>query len=344
MNKLSQPVVSVIIPVYNGMKFLPECLPSVLALDYPNREIIVIDDHSADGTFEYLKKHYPDLTVIRHEKNLGLVRGFNEGFRMAGGKYVFYVNQDTVFSPDYLKICVRKMEEDSGVAAIAGKILKYDFDAHRRTGIIDSTGLQMLKNRRVLDHGQGEEDRGQHQKAGRVFGITGCCPLYRRSALAEIAIPLPGRPHPELFDEDFYMYKEEVDLAWRLRLFGWQAWYEPAAVAWHGRATAAVKRPGYLGILRNRGRLSAFQKYYSIKNRYLMQLKNELPALYFRHFPRIFWNDLLYFMYNLFFNIKNIKAYFAALAQFPQMLVKRRWIMKHRRACSSEMQQWFKTK
>jgi GT2 family glycosyltransferase len=338
------PLVSIIIPVYNGLKFLPVSLPSVLALDYPDLEITVIDDHSTDGTETLLSEKYPALRVIRHERNRGLDYSFNEGFRLATGKYVFYVNQDTVYQPDYLKICVERLEADSSLAAVTGKTYKYDFANRRASHIIDSAGILIFKNRRVLDRGQGEEDQGQYEKAGRVFGVSGHNPIYRRSALSDVAVPVPGRPDREVFDEDFFMYKEDVDLAWRLQLFGWSSFYEPCAVAWHGRATSAVKRSNYLEILRNRGKLSSLQKYHSIKNRYLMQLKNELCSLYFRDFFRIWWNDLLYFGYNLGFNTRSIGAYFAALALFPKMWKKRRWIMKNRKVKARDLRKWFKTK
>lgn len=338
------PLVSVIIPVYNGLKFLPVCLPSVLALDYPNLEITVIDDCSTDGTPAYLAEHFPDLPVVRHERNRGLDYSFNEGFRLARGKYVFYVNQDTSYQPDYLKICVERLEADPSLAAVTGKTYKYDFTTHTASRIIDSVGLLMLKNRRVLDEGQGEEDQGRFERAGRVFGVSGHNPLYRRSALAEVAVPVSGRPDPEVFDEDFFMYKEDVDLAWRLQLFGWSAFYEPRAVAWHGRATSAVKRSGHLEILKHRQKMSSLQKYHSIKNRYLMQFKNELCSLYFRDIFRIWWNDLLYFGYNLVFNTRSMGAYFAALALFPKMWKKRRWIMKNRKVKPRDLQKWFKIK
>jgi len=338
------PLVSIVIPVYNGLKFLPVCLPSVVAMDYPNTEIICLDDASSDGSAEYIEKNYASIRVIRQPHNVGFAATLNNGFWMSKGKYLFFVNQDTVYAGDYLKICVEKMEHEPRLAAITGKVYKYDFEQHKRSHIIDSVGLIILKNRRVLDEGQGEEDRGQFERAGEIFGISGQNPLYRRAALKEVAVPIPGRSRPELLDEDFFMYKEEVDLAWRLRLFGWKAWYEPAANAWHGRATSAVKRTNNLEILRHRRKLSQFQKYHSIKNRYLMMAKNELCSLYWWHFPRIFWNDLLYFGYNLFFNTASVKAYFMALTLIPRMLVKRRWIMKNRQVGPREMKYWFKSK
>jgi len=99
-----------------------------------------------------------------------------------------------------------------------------------------------LANRRVIDEGQGQEDHGEFEVPGEVFAVSGQNPIYRRDALLEVAYPSVLDKVGEVFDEDLFMYKEDVDLGWRLRLFGWKAWYEPTAIAWHGRGTSAVKR------------------------------------------------------------------------------------------------------
>lgn len=336
------PLVSVIIPCYNGMKFLPVCLPSVASLDYPSLEIIIIDDLSTDQSVQFIQKNYPQFRLVRHAENRGFATTVDEGIWMSKGKYLFLLNQDTVHPADYLKKCITRLEENPDLAAITGKVYKFDFETVTPSKIIDSVGIVMLKNRRVLDHGQGAEDQGQFDVAGPVFGISGQNALYRRKALEDVAIPVPGREHREIFDRDFFMYKEEVDLAWRLQLFGWQSWYEPTAVAWHGRATSAVRRTNNLEILANRNKMSRFQRYHSLKNRYLMMIKNELPGIYFRHLPIIIFYDILYFGYNLLFDFRNLSAYFAACRQFPKMWRKRRWIMKHHKAKNKDILPWFK--
>ncbi len=324
------PLVSIVIPSYNGMKYLPKYLQSIVDLDYPNFEILIIDDESKDETVEYIQKHFPKIKIIKHKKNRGFSHTVNEGFWESKGEYVFLVNQDTVHSPDYLRLCIEKMQSNRDIAAIAGKVYKYDFDKGKKTNIFDSVGLIILKNRRVLDEGQGETDHGQFDKPREIFGVSGQNPIYRRQALMEVAIPIPGRKHKEIFDEDFFIYKEDVDLAWRLRLFGWKAWYLPKAVAWHGRGTSAVKRLTKNEIVGSRKKMNPFQRYHSIKNRYLMMLKNERPSTYLRHLPHIWWNDFLYFGYNLIFDTKNVTSYFTAITKVPCILKKRKWIMKHK--------------
>lgn len=343
-NSKSWPLVSVVIPCYNAMKFLPICLPSILALDYPNLELIIIDDCSTDNSYQYIQENFKQFQLIKNETNRGFAYTVEKGFWLSKGKYFFMVNQDTVHQPDYLKIAVEVMEKDPKIAAFGGKVYKYDFEVGQPTKIIDTVGQIIYKNRRVVDEGQGQEDHGQFDQAGEVFGVSGQNPLYRREALEQVAIPVPGQEHPEVIDQDFFMYKEDVDLAWRLRLFGWKAWYDPRAVAWHGRGTSAVKREKNAEIVQNRKLLSKFQKYYSIKNRYLAMAKNEFASIYFQHLLRIWWNDLLYFGYNLIFDTHNLTAYLAALRQMPKIWAKRRWIKANRQIKAWQMKPWFKSK
>lgn len=336
------PLVSVIVPCYNAMKYLPECLASLAGLDYPHLELLLIDDCSTDGSADFVEKNFPRFKLVRHLKNQGFATTVDEGIWLTTGKYVFLVNTDTVHNPEYLRIVVARMEESPELAAIAGKVGKYDFERHRPLSVIDSVGLVMLKNRRVLDLGQGEEDRGQFERAGTVFGVSGQNPLYRRQALEEVAIPVAGRERPEIFDRDLFMYKEDVDLAWRLRLAGWRAWYEPRARAWHGRATSAVPRLNNLEILSNRRKMNRFQKFHSLKNRYLVMFKNEVPRVWLLHLPIILFYDILYFGYNLIFDFPVMGAYFAALGKLKTLWPKRRWIMRHRRVGAREVRSWFK--
>lgn len=347
------PLVSVFMPCYNAMKWLPAALPSLLGQDYPYMEVIVNDDASTDGTADYIQRHFPMVTLIRNPTNRGLDATLNHGFWNTKGEYFFMVNQDTVHSPDYLRKCVARLEANPWLASVCGKILKYDLASDQKTNIIDTVGLQGHPDRRVSDIGQGEPDEGQYEVSREVFGVSGQNPLYRRLALEQVAIPVPGQNHPQVFDEDFYMYKEEVDLAWRLQLMGWKSWYEADAVAWHGRSTVAVKRQGYWGIIRNRSRIgsrevgsiaSKSQRFHSIKNRYLMILKNEFPLNYLLNFPRILLSDILYFGYNLVFDTGNLRAYFAALGKVPSIWRKRKWIIAHRTARPAEINKWFKAK
>ena len=194
-----------------------------------------------------------------------------------------------------------------------------------------------------------------------VFGADGAASIFRRTALEDIALPttppslkasadLRVSNHSlipreetlkEYFDEDFFMYKEDVDLSWRLRLYGWKIMYGPKLIAYHERGSGESAAKEYINIIRERRHISQLAKSLSWRNQRLMQVKNELPLLYVRHLPRIFLKELGSLLYILLFEryaLKSIKDFFLLL---PNALKKRTFIMQHKMIGSNEMARWF---
>lgn len=325
-------MVSLVILNYNSEKLLKTCLDSVLALDFPRKEVIFIDNASSDASVAYVLKHYTDVRVIANKENSGYAGGANQAVEVSSGEFVMILNPDIVFESDYLKILVERLREDSKIGAIIGKLRKFDFAVHKKTNLMDSAGLLMYRNRRCVDRGQGEEDNGQYDKPEEVFGVTGACPLYRRAALEGCKIHAGfGRASEfEYFDNDFFMYKEDVDLSWRMGLFGWKSFYEPAALAYHGRGTGVIHRAGLWDVAKNRSSLSRFQKYYSYKNERLMRVKNELWGSALRDFFPILWKEVLMFGWMSLREPFLWKSFFHFLRQLPGAVRKRREIMRLR--------------
>lgn len=335
---MRHPLVSIVIINYNTKHLLDGCIKSLNEQTHRPLEIIFIDNLSADGSCEHVKKHHPNVIPVCNDTNLGYSEGANQGIKMAKGEYVMLLNPDILFEKDYIEKCVGKMEEDHKIAAIAGKLYKYDFQNNKKTNFIDTAGLFCYANRRVIDNGQGLEDEGQFDTPKQVFGISGACPLYRKKALDDVKIP--DGDEGEYLDKDFFMYKEDVDISWRFLLFGWKSYYLPSAVANHGRGTGVLKRFTHWEVYKNRSKLNKFQKYYSFKNQRLMQIKNELPMNVLLNFFSILWKEILIFFYVLLREPFLIKAWFVMWSQVPSILKKRRWIMKHKRVGWREMQPW----
>lgn len=333
-----QSLLSIVIINYNTRHLLKTCIDSLYNQTWKNLEIIFIDNLSQDGSCEYVQEQYPKVIPVCNTVNLGYSDGANQGISMAKGEYVMLLNPDIIFEPDYIEKCLQKMEEDQKIAAIAGKIYKYDFQKDCKTSFIDTAGLFCYRNRRVIDNGQGLEDKGQFDEAKNVFGISGACPIYRKTALDDVKIG------DEYLDSDFFMYKEDVDISWRFWLFGWKCYYLPAAVANHGRGTGVFKRFTNEEVLKNRVKLNKFQKYYSYKNQRLMQLKNEQWLNFMHDFFPIVWKEILIFGYMIFFERFLFKSWWKMLMQIPRILKKRRYIMKHKRISWKEMQQFFSGK
>lgn len=315
--------ISCVVINFNGLRFLKGCLESVLALE-GEKELIFIDNASMDGSVEFVRRHFSSVRVIANRENSGYAGAANQAVSVSRGEAVLILNPDIIFEPDYLAVLLARLHADPKIGAIIGKLRKYDFERDEKTQLIDSAGLFMYRNRRCVDRGQGEEDLGQFDRAEEVFGITGACPLYRREALEDCAVG------GEVFDSDFFMYKEDVDISWRMRLFGWKCLYEPAAVAWHGRGTGAVRRSGWLDIARERGGLSKFQKVLAYRNERLMRVKNETWAGFARDFWPIVWKEILMFGWMCVREPYLWRAFFQFFKKLPSALRKRRGIMNRK--------------
>lgn len=327
---MKQPKISIIIIHYNTPALLKTCLETVFSQTYKNIEVILIDNNSEDKTC------YPNVKIIENKENFGYAKAANQGIRLSKGEYAAIVNPDVIFTENYFKNIIAPMEKDHSIASITGKIYKYDFENNKPAKIIDSTGLLPFKNRRIIDKGQGEEDKGQYNEECEVFGVSGACPLYRRKALEEVKI------FDEYFDEDFFMYKEDVDLAWRLRLYNWKNIYYPKAVAYHKRGTGTAVKTSLLDAVKQRKSLSKFQKKHSFKNQLLMQLKNETWGTFFADFFPIIFRKIITAFYITLREPYLWGSYFAYIKAIPRSLKKRKIIMKNKKAKTKEIKKWFK--
>lgn len=332
-------LISVNILTYNGQDLIESCLGSVAKQTYKNVEVLVIDNNSQDDTLGKIR-NFP-IRIIENKENLGFSAGHNIGIRESRGEYVLCLNQDVVLDKNFIKNAVEAIEVDGKIAVVQGRLYK----SKMQDTILDTTGLVIFRNRRIISRGQGEKDKGQY-KRGEIFGADGATPLYRRSALEDVKLPIfkggaPSLDCFEYFDEDFFMYKEDVDLAWRMRLYGWKAIYEPTAIAYHlrGAGEKAVRTP--VAIIKGRLKLSKFAKFYSFKNKRLMQIKNELPGLIFCHFYCIIINEMAAWGYVLFFETYTLKVIKSLIKEIPTAWRKRKIIMKRKKIGTKEMKKWF---
>ena len=319
------PKISCAIINYNGEKFINRCLKSLIEQDYSNFEIIFIDNVSTDNSVNFIKENFPQIKIIENAKNIGYTGGANQAIEITDGKYLMILNPDIVYEPDYLSKCVQKLEECSKIGVIGGKLLKYDFENNKKINLIDSIGLYCFKNRRIIDRGQGYEDKGQYNQEERVFGISGASPIYRREALLDIKI------YNEIFDEDFFMYKEDIDISWRLNLRGWICYYFPKALAYQGRGTGVLKRANHLEVLKHRQKVSKLAKQLSYKNQRLMQIKNEIWPSFLLDFIYIIPKEILALGYIVLREPYVLKSVMELILKIPKALKKRKWIMENRK-------------
>ncbi len=344
-----KPLISVNLLLYKPGLYLAPCLESILAQSYDNFELLIIDNNSGDGTAAKTQaiinaaqqrgEKIPFYKIIANKENLGFAGGHNLGIFESRGKLVALINQDVILDGDFLKEAV-ELFRDERVGSVQAKILRLKVNENlTKTDIIDTTGLVILKNRRIIARGQGRQDRGQDDKIEEVFGVDGALPVYRRAALEDAKIEIGGKS--EYLDEDFFAYKEDVDLAWRLKLLGWKAYYSPRVTAWHARTSGDSEAINYFAIIRERLKIGQFAKYLSFKNQRLTQIKNEQPGLLFRHL--IYWlpKEMASWFYVFLFEHYTWRAINDLFRQAPRAWQKRKIIMAGKKIDEKEMEQWF---
>jgi GT2 family glycosyltransferase len=324
--------VSILITTYNSDKFLKKCLESTLQQNYPDREIIVVENASTDGTRAILREFENHVRVIYNDANRGFAGGQNQAIAQARGDWLFSLNPDVILKTDFLSTLLAAVEQltptrgRERIGALCGKLLRWKPEtSDERSHTIDSTGIYFLRTLRHLDRGSDELDRGQYERREYVIGATGAAALYRRTMVEDISVG------GEFFDEDFFAYREDADLAWRAQLMGWSCLYVPEAVAWHVRRVTP-ERFRQLPDEINR---------HSIKNRFLMRAKNISAVLYVRLLIPITARDLLIFGYCVLFNRELLSGLALFWLKRESIREKRKWIQSHRRVNDAELASWF---
>ena len=209
---------TVVIPNWNGRRFLKTCLDSLRAQTYPAIEVIIADNGSSDGSQRYVKANYPEAVLIELGANQGFTGACNIGMEAARGCFIALLNNDTEVEPNWVAEIVNAFDEHAEVGMIASKMLLFD-----QRGRIHATGDFFTTDGRAGNRGVWEKDEGQYDCADYVFAACGGSSAYRKSMLDQIG----------LLDNDYFFLLEDIDLAWRAQLAGYKALYVPSAVVYH---------------------------------------------------------------------------------------------------------------
>jgi len=275
-------MVSVTIVTWNSAQYLEECFAALSSQDYRDLEVVIVDNASEDGTRALLREVETKWRVIYNPKNVGFAAGQNQAIRASRGNHVLCLNPDVVLSPNFVTQLVAESESHFDAGVFCGKLMRWNPNAEpTKTNIIDSTGIYFTPNMRHLDRGAEEVDHGQYDRPQYVFGASGAAAFFRRSFIDDVSV------EGEFFDEEFFAFREDADLAWRAQLMGWKCLYTPAAVAWHVRRVTPERRKDLPLII----------NWHSAKNRFLMRGKNASGWLCWRLFFPVAWRDLMTFSY-----------------------------------------------
>ena len=287
--------VSIVIPHWNNVDVLSECLESILNTDFENFETIVVDNASTDNSVASVRSNYPNVKLIENEKNYGYAGGCNIGAEAAIGNYLIFLNNDTVQEKDWISNLIKTINSDDKIAAVQPKILNYYdrnvFDyAGGAGGHMDIYCFPFARGRIFSFQ---EDDEGQYNNKEKCFWSSGTCFMVRRELFQKAG----G------FDEGFFAHMEEIDLCWRLYAMGFEVWVEPDSVVYHKNALTLPMHSHKKYYLNHRNSLLMLLGNYSIKNVFLVGIPRlileKIACLYsilkldWRHFTAIlrslFW-------------------------------------------------------
>ncbi len=322
-------LVTVTLVTWNSLDYLPFCLECLRHQRDVKYKLIVVDNNSVDGTLSYLDRQN-DLTLIRNKENVGFCKAHNVAISMASSKYILVLNPDVFLMPDFLFQMICAIERDNRIGQVSGKLYRIsDVAEVGSSKMLDSVGMYFTPNQRHFDRGAGEIDVGQYDRLEYIFGVSGAAAFYRKAALKSVAID------DEYFDTRFFAYREDADISWRMQLMGWKSIYTPDAQACHIRSVREHH---------HRRDIDASINMHSVKNRFLMRIKNQTWKNGLRFLLPTLWRDLLVIGYVILCERSSLQAFWSVFRLYSEMLHKRKVIMNNRQVSDAYISQWFTQK
>lgn len=308
---------SVVIPNWNGERFLHTCLTSLRGQTFQDFETILLDNGSTDGSVAFTERNFPETRIVSLQNNRGFSVAVNTGIRASKTEYVVLLNNDTEADPGWLEALVRSAEAHLEASLFASKLV--DFYDRR---ILDGAGDVLRRSGLPYRLGHRELDRGQFDEPTYVFGACAAAALYRRSLFEEIGT----------FDEDFFAYCEDGDLSFRAQLAGYRCLYVPGAVVYHmGSASTGGKRSPAATRLGTRNGINLL-----VKNLPAPFVWRWLPSIVAGQFARLIVATLSGV------GGAHLAGLVEAWRMVPKMLKKRREIQDNRRVCDAYLRQLLK--
>lgn len=318
--------VCVTLVTFNSSLYIRRCLESILRQKGPQIEVVVVDNASTDGTRAILGDFRGRIRTIFSDSNLGFAEGQNRAIRASSAEWVLTLNPDVLLEPGFIRHLVEAGESDSGAGAVCGKLLSIGPGFEPLPDArIDSTGIFFTPAMRHFDRGWHELDGPYFERMEYVFGASAAAAIFRRRMIDDVSID------GHFFDPDFFVYREDADVAWRAQLLGWRCLYTPVAVGRHVRTVTPA----------NRHSLPAVINMHSVKNRFLMRIKNTTAGVCRRCWAPMIARDLLVLGGTLLWEPSSLRAFWEVARRVPAALRQRRVIMSRRRASDEDLAGWF---
>jgi GT2 family glycosyltransferase len=291
-------------------------------------EVIAVDNASQDGTQGVLAQFKDRIRILYNDRNTGFAAAQNQAISASRGEWILTLNPDALLLNGFIQRLMDAAAADPRVGSVCGKLLSIgpDFEPSDRPRL-DSTGIYFTPAMRHFDRGWSEPDDGRFDVMEYVFGASAAAALYRREMIEDISL------EDGFFDPDFFTYREDADVAWRAQLLGWRCVYTPHAVAYHVRRV----------VPSNRVAVPAVYNMHSVKNRFLMRIKNTAGGLYRRCWLPATLRDLVVIGACFIYEPSSLPAFWHLAKCLPAALRKRREILRRRRVSDEELARWFRS-
>lgn len=337
--------------VWNDRRYLPELFASLEAQTYKDIVVRVLDNGSTDDSYAFVKERMAHAIVARNVRNLGFAGGHNQLLRFtfehmneAEGENaaVLVMNADMIADPELVARLVAALEADPGVDGVQPKVYRA-FGEHVgdesleetvQSDILDTTGLRVGRGWRMSDRGAGEIDKGQYDASRDIFAVTGACALIRASAIRDVLV------QGELYDGEFFAYREDCDFAWRFRAAGHKSAFVPTAKVWHYRGMYGKERASLLHRLLNRTKQRPFFSALATRNQLFVLVKNLTFVDAVLSAPWILFHEIGRSLFGLLFEPETRKLLLKAPSLLPSMLRKRKAAKALRREPSSVLRRY----
>jgi GT2 family glycosyltransferase len=364
MNKLT---ISLLIYSSKEAEYVPLLFDSLKKQTFQDWELLIIDNASDGDILSLVEEHTKQIgrpyRIIKNNANLGFAAGHNVAFKEVRTEYFLLQNPDMYLLPDVLENMVTFLDEQKNAAAVAPRLMRWDFEKvkfeleHGRemedaakvgfTTSIDAVGVRLFRNRRAVEwltqymwskDSESEDVRRLYEKSfTEVFGVSGAFPMFRKNVLDKVL--LPGG---NLFDPTYHSYKEDLDLAYRMRNAGYTSYVILKSAAYHDRTGAGPKKHSDFAAIKNKKNQTKFIRFHSYKNHLRTLYKNEYWQNVLLDLPYIFWYEAKKFGFILLTDpVTVLKGWFEIFKHFGYMRRARKAILESRKMYWKGLRRWF---